>query len=203
MRERGIFGLVLAGGINEEMEMPFGELTYHDRPQWAYSAQMLAPYCDQIFISVDDHGRLPDVPEEMLVVDEYGTSGPAGGLLTALQKYPDHPFFVIACTKPGIDRTVMNRIYRSRDPELAMSCFRKDDQIDALVSFWEPAMASALKPLINDPSPLKKFVSTHECRLVDIEPPLWEKLREVRTQQEREHFLQLYKPGKDPYQVIE
>lgn len=203
MRDRGIYGLVLAGGQSSRMGTEKAELIYFDRPQWAYCANLLAPFCDKVYISVDSADQLEDVPETMQLVDKHQNMGPFSGILTALDTHPENTWLVLACDMPGTDRALMNRLARHRDPDALASCFRgPDGKIEPLLSFWEPAARKVLDESgtrLHSPS---EFLSRQNTCLIDLEAIHFDKLKSVNTPEERRAFMKRFSTGRDSYQEI-
>ncbi len=203
MRDRGIYGLVLAGGRSERMGMPKAELIYYDRPQWAYCANLLSPYCDRVYVSVDDVNQIDDVPDEMRLVDERPQGGPMSGILTALKSHPENTWLVMACDMPGIDRAIMNRLVRYRDPDCAISCFSDEEgNIEPLLSFWEAGIHSRLLSRNLDKSSPTEIIRSVNSAVIPLDARSHEKLISINTPGARKEFLKKHSSGSDSFQEI-
>lgn len=203
MRDRGIYGLVLAGGKSERMGVAKAELIYFDRPQWAYCANLLAPYCDKVFVSMEHADQISDVPTDMQLVDDHPGSGPFAGILSALKKYPDNTWLIMAVDMPGTDRAVMNRLIRFRDPDARISCF-SDEQgnIEPLLSFWEASVREEAENFArHNQSPLE-FIRKTNSHVIELDEKQFGKLKSINTPESRKQFIRKHSPGKDSYEEI-
>lgn len=203
MWDRGIYGLVLAGGDSEKMGMSKAELIYYDRPQWAYCSSLLAPFCDKVFVSMRSENQLADVPDELQIPDMYPGTGPLSAILTAIKTHPEKTWLILACDKPGIDRAVMHRLIRFRDPDKLVSCFSDEaDTIDPYLSFWEPGIVEPLSEFAKKNSSTNEFIRQVNAEVIPLESKYFSKLKSIQTPEERKAFLKLHSTGNDKYQEL-
>ena len=190
MIEAPIFGLILAGGESSRMGMNKAELIYHDRPQWAYAAQLIAPYCRTVYFSLKDENQLPDMDPELVIVDAVHGSGAISGLLSAFDKQPNAAWLILGINMPGIDRALVNRVFRQRNPEVSATCISVNNKPEPLLSIWEPSVAGELKTFAQSgKNSLRKFLEQQEIQAVEIDSSMAFKLDSVDTPAERENFL--------------
>jgi molybdenum cofactor guanylyltransferase len=205
VRDRGINGLVLAGGISTRMGQPKAELIYFDRPQWAYCSNLLGHFCDRVWISVEKEDQIDDVPQTMQLVDSDESHGPLSGILSAIKQEPDKTWLIMACDMPGIDMAVMHRLLRLRNPDALVSCFcREADKatIEPLLSFWEAGALSELEKFVRKSWSPREFIKTHSSHLIPLEAPNFDKLKSINTPEDRKEFIRKYTFGKDRFEEI-
>src|SRR3990167_7213142 len=97
-----LYGLVLAGGLSKRMGQDKAQLCYHGQTQLAWSFRLLSDICEKTFVSVNRANK-DDVLRcqyPQIVDDEKSFSGPIAGILSAIGKYPNHAWMVIACDLP-------------------------------------------------------------------------------------------------------
>ncbi len=190
MIEAPIFGLILAGGESSRMGMNKAELIYHDRPQWAYAAQLIAPYCRNVYFSLKNEEQIPDMDPDLVIPDASQGTGPISGLLAAFEKHPEAAWLVLGTNMPGIDRAMINRVFRQRNPEVGATCLSVSSKPEPLVSIWEPLIAADLKDFAHSgKNSLRKFLEQQEIQAVEIDSSMAFKLESVDTPAERENFL--------------
>ncbi len=203
MWDRGIYGLVLAGGDNRQMGTSKAELIYYDRPQWAYCSSLLAPFCDKVFVSMNHENELEDVPEDLQIADVYPGTGPLTAIYSAIKMHPEKTWLIMACDKPGIDRAVMHRLIRFRDPDTLISCFSDEEgHLEPYLSFWESGVFDPLSEFAKKNSSVDEFIRRNNATIIPLESKQFSKLKSIRTPEERKVFLRQHSAGNDKYQEL-
>ena len=180
----------MAGGPSSRMGENKAELIYHDRPQWAYSAQLISPYCREVYFSLKDENQIPDMDPSLVIIDSDIGDGPISGLLSAFEKFPQAAWLVVGVNMPGVDRALINRIFRQRKPDFRATCLSVHDKLQPLLSIWEPSAAPDLQKYANNgKNSLRKFLETQEVNRIELDSQLAYKLDSVDTHQERQNFL--------------
>ena len=188
--EAPIFGLILAGGESRRMGENKAELIYHDRPQWAYSAQLIAPYCRKVYFSVRNEGQIPDLSPDEIILDHPQGDGPVQGVLAAMQAHPDAAWLILGVNMPGVDRALINRIFRMRDASKMATCISRGGKIEALLSILEPTCNQQLNEYVKKgKNSLRQFLHDQDINLVTIDDAAAYKLDTIDTPEERERFL--------------
>lgn len=142
-----LIGLVLGGGRSRRMGHEKGRLTIHDRTQAEHCVALLEPYCHSVLVSIrreqaddDPYRGLPTLP------DDDAFSGPAAGLLTAWQKYPQGALLVLAVDMPLVDREILDLLANRRETDKIATAYRhRDGVIEPLCTIWEPAAADLIR----------------------------------------------------------
>ncbi|MBK8495279.1 MAG: molybdenum cofactor guanylyltransferase [Chitinophagaceae bacterium] len=95
-------GLVLCGGNSSRMGTDKSMLQYCDKPQRYHVYDMLLPFCEHVFIAINEqqvitvesgYDHLTDAPA-------FNNIGPMAALLTAFTRYPQMNMLLIGCDYP-------------------------------------------------------------------------------------------------------
>lgn len=138
-------GLVLIGGLSTRMSQDKSGLVYHGKPQREHLTDLLRPYCDAVFWSVNA-GQAADLPgsEQPLIVDAFNFSSPLNGILSAFQHDPTAAWLVVACDMPMLTVRSLDALVAGRDgAKVATVFYDSDGQLpEPLVGIYEPAFGS-------------------------------------------------------------
>ena len=113
-----LHGLVLAGGKSRRMGRDKARLKRSGQSQLAYVVSVLEPLVDRVFVSTCAEQK--DEKERARfdqIVDRYQDMGPVAGILSAMDKYPDVDWLVVACDLPNIDASTVAYLLRHRSPD--------------------------------------------------------------------------------------
>lgn len=180
-----INGLVLAGGKSSRMGTAKEKIQWHGKEQQYEMADLLARFCDEVFIScrpdqlenIDaDYSVLPDVFTEM---------GPVGGILSAFHYRKDAAWLVVACDLPLLDEKALELLVRSRNPEKMATVYESplDGGPEPLAALWEPQSFPLLVDFLETGSRSpRKWMLNSDVYLVKAEDP--QVLRNVNTPEE-------------------
>jgi molybdopterin-guanine dinucleotide biosynthesis protein A len=143
-----IYGLLLSGGASRRMQRDKAQLAYAGQPQLMRAWHLLEAVTERAFVSVraeqrDDPLRA-GLPQ---IVDGYEAIGPAAGILSAQQTYPDVAWLVIACDLPLLNRATLQTLLDARDSSSDATAFtsRFDGLPEPLCALWEPSSHELLK----------------------------------------------------------
>lgn len=143
-----IYGLLLSGGASRRMQRDKAQLAYAGQPQLMRAWHLLEAVTERAFVSVraeqrDDPLRA-GLPQ---IVDGYGAIGPAAGILSAQETYPDVAWLVIACDLPLLNRATLQTLLDARDANSNATAFtsRFDGLPEPLCALWEPSSHELLK----------------------------------------------------------
>lgn len=147
-----IYGLLLSGGASRRMQRDKAQLAYAGQPQLMRAWHLLEAVTERAFVSVraeqhDDPLRA-GLPQ---IVDRYEAIGPAAGILTAQEAYPEVAWMVIACDLPLLDRATLQTLVDARDATRDATAFasRFDELPEPLCALWEPSSHGLLKQRVN------------------------------------------------------
>jgi molybdenum cofactor guanylyltransferase len=134
-------GLVLAGGKSTRMGQDKGAMHWHGKEQRFYMADLLLPFCKQVFISCRREQETGVTKEGYLVIpDAYESLGPYGAILSAFKHDKDTAWLVVACDLPLLDYITISQLINERDTSYIATTFKSphDGLPEPLVTIWEP-----------------------------------------------------------------
>jgi len=180
-----INGLVLAGGKSTRMGKPKDKINWHGKEQRYYLADLLAPFCDQVYISCREDQSLDCDPNYLFVSDSFSDVGPLAGILSAFKTNPATAWIVIACDLPLLDRDSIEHLINSRNAgKIATAYQNPTDQLpEPLIAIWEPKSYSILNHcLVTGNTSLRKALINNDTSI--IKPAKPELLLNVNTPDE-------------------
>jgi len=98
MIDKGVTGIILAGGKSSRMGKDKGLIVFEGKPLVEYQIELLEPLCDQIIISANQLGY--EAWGYPVIKDNYHNCGPLGGLEATLKKSPTEWSLVVSCDSP-------------------------------------------------------------------------------------------------------
>ena len=114
-----LYGLVLAGGKSTRMHEDKSLLNYHGKSQVVFCYELLGGFCEKVFVSNrkdqaqwPQHKTLPQIHDH----DEYKNIGPLSGILSAMKKYPNAAWLVLACDLPYVKAKTLEALLEKRNP---------------------------------------------------------------------------------------
>lgn len=133
-------GLVLAGGKSIRMGNPKEKIKWHGKEQRYHMADLLAPFCDQVFISCRQDQLENFDTNYHALTDAFLDMGPFGGLLSALDFERDKGWLVIACDLPLLNKGSIEFLVKSRALEKVATTYENpsDGLPEPLIAIWEP-----------------------------------------------------------------
>ncbi len=119
-----LYGLVLTGGKSQRMNKDKGGLKYYDTDQVTHTKNMLAPHCDEVFISCRSEQKEKEfISSHKQIHDSFPSSGPSSGILSAMHAHPDAAWIITACDLPYLTQETINELIESRNPYKTATCF--------------------------------------------------------------------------------
>ncbi|MDR6462018.1 NTP transferase domain-containing protein [Chryseobacterium sediminis] len=133
-------GLVLAGGKSLRMGNPKDKINWHGKEQRYYAADLLTPFCENVFISCRQDQLEHFDTDYNALTDTFLNMGPFGGILSALRAQRDKAWLVVACDLPLLDKNSLEFLIRSRDAKKAATTYESpfDGLPEPLITIWEP-----------------------------------------------------------------
>lgn len=130
-------GLILAGGKSQRMGQDKGSIPYYGKPHREFLAELIAPFCKEIFISIND--TLPKSPFKT-IADTFVGMGPMGAILSAFQQNPDSAWLVLACDYPLMNIGTIQQLISNRKPAQTATAFQsvENEFPEPLVTIYEP-----------------------------------------------------------------
>ncbi|MEP6899002.1 MAG: NTP transferase domain-containing protein [Rhodanobacter sp.] len=142
-----IYGLLLSGGASKRMQRDKALLSYAGEPQLLRAWRLLQAVTERAFVSLrkdqQDDPLRAGMPQ---IVDRYDAIGPAAGILSAQETYPDIAWLVLACDLPLLDEDTLRLLTAARDPAADATAFisRFDGLPEPLCALWEPSSHALL-----------------------------------------------------------
>ncbi|WP_266181969.1 NTP transferase domain-containing protein [Dyella humicola] len=182
-----LYGLLLTGGASRRMQQDKAVLAYRGEPQLLRAWRLLQAVTERAFVSARDTQRDDPLRAGLpLILDRYEAIGPAAGILSAQDQYPEAAWLVLACDLPLLDAVTLQQLVARRDPAVAATAFTSshDGLPEPLCAIWEPASHGLLKQRYESGSycPRKALMQSNALLL----PTPGEALDNVNTPEERE-----------------
>lgn len=182
-----LYGLLLSGGASQRMRQDKATLAYRGEPQLLRAWHLLEAVTERCFLSVRDSQREDSLRAGLpQIVDTYDAIGPAAGILSAQERYPEAAWLVLACDLPLLDADTLRGLIAARDPSADATAFisRHDGLPEPLCAIWEPSTHALLKQRYDAGSycPRKTLIQSRTVLL----PAPGEALDNVNTPEERE-----------------
>jgi molybdopterin-guanine dinucleotide biosynthesis protein A len=127
-------------------------LDYHGKPQVEWAAELIAPFCVSVHVSVRAGFTEPTVAGLPVIVDEHDDAGPIAGIAAAQRAHPDAACLVVACDLPFLDAATLEHLVSHRDPARAATAYRSayDGLPEPLCAIWEPSSRAPVRAAIEE-----------------------------------------------------
>jgi molybdopterin-guanine dinucleotide biosynthesis protein A len=182
-------GLVLAGGKSQRMGFDKGNVNWHGKPQRYHMADMLKPFCNEVFISVRPGQQSEIDPQYTALEDTFTGLGPFGAILSAFREKPDNAWLVVACDLPLMDEATLRNLVAWRNSSLTATAYHSPvtNFPEPLIAIWEPKSYPVLLSFLAQgySCPRKVLINT-EINLLNA--PDADALSNVNTPEELEQI---------------
>lgn len=148
-----VYGLVLAGGKSRRMGQDKALLRREGGSQLAYAAGLLERFVDRVFVSTRSDQRDEQERRQFeQIVDRHDDLGPAAGILSAFEEYPDVDWLVLACDLPNIDARTVEYLLEQRPFEAPFVAYRSshDGLPEPLCALYSPAGATVVRRFVDE-----------------------------------------------------
>ncbi|GAB3251458.1 hypothetical protein GCM10027347_09900 [Larkinella harenae] len=167
-------GLVLAGGRSTRMGVDKSTISYHGKPQYEHVYDLLARYCEKVFVSVNaDQDRQLTGSRFNRLVDDTPVAGPLAGILTAFQQQSArHAWLVMVCDLPLFSEQSLQKLVRNRKTDQLATAFWDSDHRfpEPSVCIWEPAAYPAMLRAIEEGTPYPRTIlMANDIELLEID----------------------------------
>ncbi|AHX13868.1 bifunctional molybdenum cofactor biosynthesis protein (molybdopterin-guanine dinucleotide biosynthesis protein A and MoaD) [Dyella jiangningensis] len=188
-RQPPLYGLLLSGGASQRMRQDKAALPYRGEPQLLRAWRLLERVTERAFLSVRNQQRDDPLRAGLpQIVDSYDAIGPAAGILSAQDRFPEAAWLVLACDLPLLDEATLQQLIDARDVSANATVFasRHDGLPEPLCAIWEPSSHALLKQRYQDGSycPRKALIQSHIVLL----PAPGDALDNVNTPEERDEM---------------
>lgn len=142
-------GLVLAGGQSTRMGQDKGLLNYHGVEQRTWLGQILKPFCEEIYWSVNATQAAALPKDQLYIQDSFLNMGPTGGILSAMRQDPNAAWLVLACDLPYLNQALIEELIVGRNPSKVATAFMgEEDFPEPLIAIYEPKAYSVLLQML-------------------------------------------------------
>jgi molybdopterin-guanine dinucleotide biosynthesis protein A len=190
MKSKGLppapWGLVMAGGDSRRMGTDKAYILRADGSTWLqHAAGLLGACCDRVLISVKEPQRGCAPGGLDVITDGYAGIGPAAGLLSAWDSFPDRPWLVLATDMPLVTVALLERLLTARVASMVATGFRHADGVaEPLCTLWEPVAGELVRSAAGvGKVSLSRLMGQSEVNWVSLDDP--DQLRSVNTPSER------------------
>lgn len=165
-------GLILTGGRSTRMGQDKSRLIYHGKPQRERLTDLLQPYCETVFWSVNAHQAAElSGSKQPLIVDAFDWPGPLNGILSAFRHDPASAWLVVACDMPMLTARSFNALLDGRDlAKLATVFYDSDGRLpEPLLGIYEPAFGPIMQHAVDagQYSP-RQLLQQNDVRLLTV-----------------------------------
>ena len=178
-------GLVLAGGKSLRMGTDKGTINWHGKAQKYRLADMLKPFCSEVYISCREEQAVETEPGYAYLPDTFKELGPMGAILSAFRKKPDNAWLVIACDLPLLEASSISYLIDNRTTFADATTYKSpiNNFPEPLITIWEPkSYATLLLALSQGYSCPRKVLINSDTHIIDAPYP--EQLTNVNTPDE-------------------
>jgi molybdopterin-guanine dinucleotide biosynthesis protein A len=133
-------GLILSGGKSIRMGVDKSLIDWNGKEQRYYLADLLAKFCNDVFISCRADQKDEIAINYKTIVDTFTGLGPYGAILSAFREQPDCAWIIIACDIPLLDANTLKYLAENRNTSAMATAFESpyDGFPEALITIWEP-----------------------------------------------------------------
>jgi molybdopterin-guanine dinucleotide biosynthesis protein A len=175
-------GLVLAGGKSNRMGRDKSSITWHGKEQKYYIADLLKPFCKEVFISRREEQTETNQNYKTLR-DSFKEIGPYGAILSAFRFQPDVAWLVVACDLPLVDKSTLSYLLQNRDTTKIATTFTSpfDGLPEPLITIWEPKSYEVLLSYLSNgyTCPRKVLIKSNDAHI--LQAPDADSLMNVNT----------------------
>lgn len=145
---RPLRGLILTGGRSERMKSDKALIEYHGTAHAKYIKNILDEFCDEVFLSARESQwegtTLSDIPT---IVDSGESKGPATGILSALEKFPDSNWIVVACDLAYFNRDTVVKLIENYSELNVATAFKNKEKgfAEPLCTLYTPKAYEVFK----------------------------------------------------------
>ena len=168
-------------------------LEFHGKPQVEHVHSLLQGYCGRVFLS-----KRPDQQpyKHFDIIDddpEFSSQGPLSGILSAMKKYPEVSWVVLACDLPFVTNETIQALLDHRDPRKTATAFisAQDALPEPLCAIWEGHSFTSILKLFNEGThcPRKALIKSN-AHLIRQNDPHW--LDNINTPLEYERIKKAF-----------
>ena len=188
MKNNNLYGLVLAGGFSKRMGVDKGTLDYHGLPQRDHVSNLLKPFCEKVFLSLRKAQAFKIKHNKYnILVDQFGSTSPIAGILTAHLSNPSATWFVMACDLPKVGQKELQYLFKNRNKAALATVFSNpvDELPEPMLGIWEAhGLVKLLDFYKNGNQSPRQFLKNNNVEI--LESPTNALLFNVNTPEEKD-----------------
>jgi molybdopterin-guanine dinucleotide biosynthesis protein A/nucleoside-triphosphatase THEP1 len=179
-----LYGVVLCGGQSVRMGTDKAFISYHDKPQYAYTTELIKPYCESVFISCNNkqNSQIPQNYNTVLDNATFADAGPMTGVLSAFEKLNNQSILLIGCDYPHLLQTDIEALLAARNECYDAVCFIQTETNieEPLLAVYEKQCAPLLLDFFSQGNTsMRKFLTT--IRTHKIVPESLKRIQSIDT----------------------
>lgn len=161
--------VLLMGGKSSRMGRDKAFLLYHGTHFWKKIADEMMK-CGPTYLSLDSINRAPDT-DCSLILDEYSSIGPIGGIYAGLLKVKEELVFVAPCDMPVITAELMHAIVGQYEDEYdGVILSGKDGRRYPTIGVYSKRLLPIIRDKIkNNDYRLMKLVNEQKFKVIPVE----------------------------------
>lgn len=191
-----INGLVLAGGKSTRMGTDKEVMKWHGKEQRYYAADLLKPFCKDVFISCRPDQAAGIDPVYAALPDTFLNMGPTGGILSALRFQRGGAWLVVACDLPLLNEETLRYLINNRNKTTIATTYQSphDGLPEPLITIWEPESYPVLLNFLGKgmTCPRKVLMNSETTILKPLQP---QSLMNVNTPEDAKKATEVLQSG--------
>ncbi|MFY7795609.1 MAG: molybdenum cofactor guanylyltransferase [Bacteroidia bacterium] len=176
-----IAGLVLAGGESRRMGHDKALITLGDKPAYLYMADLLLPFCDEVYVSCREDQQLTfgENPKVVGLFDQpaHAGRGPMSGILSYLNHCSDNQsqfsdnqsiaptngLLLLGCDYRKMTEETLGRLVAVGQTQGRICCYQNHITgfIEPLVAYYPAEILQQVPEFAKENSSLRQFVEAH------------------------------------------
>jgi len=170
-----IYGLVLAGGKSSRMGQDKALLTRDGQSQLAHVATLLGRVIGRAYVSTRaEQQQEPERSRFEQIIDRYDDIGPVAGILSAMDKFAEVDWLVVACDLPNIDEHTLCFLLEQRSADKPFTAFKSsyDNLPEPLCAVFRADSHGIIRRFVADGivCPRKMLIRSDTCLLDQPNP---------------------------------
>lgn len=147
MTNKGVTGIILAGGASRRMGKDKGLCTFNNKQLIEYSIETIRPLCDNILISTNNVAGYSKFGFP-IIEDEYRNIGPIGGIYSGLKHSNTEKNLIVSCDTPLLITSLFKQIlFLSEGYEIVVPQ-HNNSYYEPLAAFYSTTILSVLEESI-------------------------------------------------------
>ena len=167
------------------------KITYHDLPQYQHLQDLFHKMGLEAYLSISTDQQQDFRQEEHTISDAYEARGPIGGILSAMQQFPETSWLVVACDLPLInERHLRQLIGHSTTPHQVVTYQVHREFYETTCTLYHSSCLAILEDALrNGKGSLQKALQ--QMTVKTLVPPQATDLLNVNDQESYQRCLEL------------